>query len=667
MHFPVSFLFMNTRSKTLLLLLLILIGHAKAGAQSKWEVQEAEYRDSSSKARLNFYIAAAKGNFFSDRKTALIYAEKGLVLAQKTDQLVETALLYNLTGVIKMYNEQYADADACFEKTLAIGRQLNNEDLLIRGYTNTALNSSRQGQYQRSILQNLQLIPLVERSGDEEGLADVYGNISAAYYYQELNAQSEKWALKALALFRKLGHAYGTANMLNTLSTIAADRKQYGLALQYAGDCLKIKKELKDSAGIGNLYLNLAELYNQLKNNAAKMDMLKKAETIFLSLGEEGSLAKVYANFGVYYADEKKYSLAAAYDEKAMALAQRTKDPYILKTLNENLSSTYAHLNDLDTALVLSKLALAAKDSLTNLTVSRQIAEMETKYETEKKERVISEQNGQLDKQQLQLKERQFALAKQQYTIWGLALLLAFLVLTGYLLYRKNKLQQVQKLQTALLQEREKAARTIIIAEEKERRRIAQDLHDGVGQMLSAIKMNLTAYDENSNKEAASGRTKLDRIIALVDDSCKEVRSVSHNMMPNALLKKSLASAVREFVDKLDHSNLRIHLYTKDLDEPLDANTETVLYRVIQECINNVIRHSGADTVDISIIRDQREVTATIEDNGKGFIPANATKGLGVENMKNRIGYLNGTINIDSSIGSGTVVSVHVPLQQNIS
>ena len=176
--------------------------------------------------------------------------------------------------------------------------------------------------------------------------------------------------------------------------------------------------------------------------------------------------------------------------------------------------------------------------------------------------------------------------------------------------------------------------------------------------------MNLSAVESQLNIETKEQKHAFDNIIQLVDDSCKEVRSVSHNMMPNALMKNSLAAAIREFVDKLDQRTLKVHLYEQGLDERLDSNMETILYRIIQECVNNVIKHSGASTLDITIIKELDEITATIEDNGKGFDTSDPEKfeGIGLKNMSTRIAYLKGSIDIDSSPGNGTVVALHVPL-----
>ncbi len=183
--------------------------------------------------------------------------------------------------------------------------------------------------------------------------------------------------------------------------------------------------------------------------------------------------------------------------------------------------------------------------------------------------------------------------------------------------------------------------------------------------MMSAAKMNLSAFESEIIFNNAEQQQTFEKIINLVDDSCKEVRHVSHNMMPNVLLKNNLASAIHDFIDKIDKKTLEVHLYTDGLEERLDANTETVLYRVIQECVNNVIKHSDATSLDISIIRDRDSISATIEDNGKGFDMKDKEKfeGIGLKNIRTRVEYLKGSVEFDSVPGGGTAVSLHVPWQ----
>jgi signal transduction histidine kinase len=219
-------------------------------------------------------------------------------------------------------------------------------------------------------------------------------------------------------------------------------------------------------------------------------------------------------------------------------------------------------------------------------------------------------------------------------------------------------------MKSELIKQQELAVKAVIEAEENERQRIAKDLHDGVGQMMSAAKMNLSAFESELKWSDENQQQSFEKIIQLVDESCKEVRSVSHIMMPNALLKKNLAMAIGDFVDKLDKKKLQVHVYTEGLEERLDSNIETVLYRVIQECVTNVIKHAEATNLDISLIRDKDGINGTIEDNGKGFDISDKEKfeGIGLRNIITRIEYLKGTVDFDSAPHRGTVVGIHVPV-----
>ena len=182
--------------------------------------------------------------------------------------------------------------------------------------------------------------------------------------------------------------------------------------------------------------------------------------------------------------------------------------------------------------------------------------------------------------------------------------------------------------------------------------------------MMSVAKMNLSAYEHKASFSTAEEKADFERLIQLIDESCTEVRAVSHNMMPNALLKKSLGAAVREFISKLDSRRLAAHLYTEGLDERMDTNTEVVLYRVIQECVNNVIKHSDATTLDISIAKEKEQIAVTVEDNGKGFELSSkqASESMGLKNIRTRIQYLKGTVDFDTAPGKGTMVAIYVPV-----
>jgi two-component system, NarL family, sensor kinase len=173
--------------------------------------------------------------------------------------------------------------------------------------------------------------------------------------------------------------------------------------------------------------------------------------------------------------------------------------------------------------------------------------------------------------------------------------------------------------------------------------------------------MNLSAIEHELSFASPTQKLAFEKAMALVDEGCKEVRTVSHNMMPNALLKAGLATAVREFLDNLNSNVIKINLYTDGLNERIDSNAEAVLYRVIQECVNNVIKHAQATLLDISIVKDGTSISITIEDNGVGFdknVLKNNT-GIGLKNIETRMAFLKGSVEWETEPGKGTLVVLH--------
>jgi two-component system, NarL family, sensor kinase len=190
-------------------------------------------------------------------------------------------------------------------------------------------------------------------------------------------------------------------------------------------------------------------------------------------------------------------------------------------------------------------------------------------------------------------------------------------------------------------------------------------LHDGVGQLLSAAKLNLSNLDSKLTSKTEEQLLAMQNALSLVDDSVKEVRSVSHNMMPNTLIKQGLASAVREFITKLGSApTLKVDLEIIGLDTRLDNQVETVLYRVIQEIVNNIIKHANASQISMQLIRHDTELNIMIEDNGVGFDTNQLENfdGIGLKGIQTRIEFLNGSVHFDSTIGRGTTVIIDIPL-----
>ena len=259
------------------------------------------------------------------------------------------------------------------------------------------------------------------------------------------------------------------------------------------------------------------------------------------------------------------------------------------------------------------------------------------------------------------------AARRQRLLLASLAALAVAAGLTYLLLNRRRLRREVEFAQERSQLERQQAA-AVLAAEEAERRRIGADLHDGVGQLLTAAKLNLHALAEELRDGTPVGPQRLlAHALDVVDESFREVRDISHNLLPNALVKQGLARAVRDLLNKVASAGrLSIHLEVVGFDEGprLAAALESVLYRVIQEVVQNIIKHAHATELTLHIVRRPTELCVLVEDNGVGFAPAalDSEAGIGLKNIATRVAFLGGRAEFDSAPGRGTTGTLEVPL-----
>jgi signal transduction histidine kinase len=206
------------------------------------------------------------------------------------------------------------------------------------------------------------------------------------------------------------------------------------------------------------------------------------------------------------------------------------------------------------------------------------------------------------------------------------------------------------------------ATQSVLTGEETERRRLARDLHDGLGGMLSGIKLKLTNMKGNFILDE-KGKSDFENALEMLDKSVHELRQVAHNMMPEALIEFGLKDALGDFCSSID--NLRnIRLKFKFYGENIRAgqNIEIALYRIAQELVNNALKHSGASEILVDLVQEPERISLTVMDNGKGFDTnrINEFKGLGLSSLKSRVDALKGTMDILSEPGNGTEVRVEI-------
>ena len=223
-----------------------------------------------------------------------------------------------------------------------------------------------------------------------------------------------------------------------------------------------------------------------------------------------------------------------------------------------------------------------------------------------------------------------------------------------------NLRKQNQKLQSAILAEKERGFESVIQATEEERKRISKDLHDGIGQQLSALKMALSNMASNTSDE--DQQEDLEIIIDQFSKSAEEVRQVSHQMMPRTLMDYGLVNAIEDLLqNSFKFSDIKYDFEHRLIVERFDERIEISLYRVLQELINNIIKHSQASEISVQLIQNKGKLLLFVEDNGKGM-NNDASDGHGLLNIKSRLDMVKGTVNYEPSPSSGTSATISIPV-----
>ncbi len=709
-----------------------------------------------------------------DSTNTILYADKAIDIANKLNYKKGIAKSLEAKGNLFISKTNGPKALSYFKEASTIWLTLNDE----LSYAECLRNIGQA--YLIMLQQNNALVELEKaekifiKYKNKFGLSTVYQTIGNVYRDKGNNEIAIEYFLKALKLEEDNKDVKSIGSIQNNLGRLMNETKNYPEALKYYTQSIQTSKSIGDLRLIGIGQLNLCNIYAIQLNYPKAIELLLDAKENFIKSGftrgvqicinnlgainlrqgnyetaitylkESLSIAKenqtqlgvalVQQNIGYGYMKLKKYDESLKWFVEAEATANKYgAEPFTFGEIYNHRSMLDSSTQNFESALKYRSKYIAITEKISGESVVKQVNELKTKYDVEKKELLINLLNKtdsikslEIANQQNAINKNKFDLATQQLaltaaglqlaeadlqladdslqlsiknetilqnrldstqkeerikdlnkqkqiqalevyrkniTIVALGIFVVLIVLLGYSFYNRRILQQKANMQLAIAAQQQKATIEIIEAEEKERKRIAEDLHDGVGQLMTAAWLNLQVLNEESQTENSTQFPLINKTMLLVDESCKEVRQVSHNMMPNALLRKGLINSIQEFINQINTGKLSINLQTDELRKPLESHVETILYRVIQESVNNVVKHAQATQLDISINQDQTGVTVMVEDNGVGFNTSitRDTDGIGLQNIRSRIAYLKGTVNWDSSNTHGTLVSIHIP------
>ncbi len=536
-----------------------------------------------------------------------------------------------------------------------------------------------------------------EKLNDRSGVAALNIKIGAAYFKLGNFEKSLSAQMKALKMFEALKFDPGSAQALNNVAAVFEMQKQYDKAREYYWKAITMNLKNRDTIQAASVIINVGNIHYRQNNYDSAAWYWRDALRRIPKRASPHYESIAYNNLSETYTLQKKYDSAFIFINKAIELRKLTKDYqgltsslnnlgriYFLKnnyalaekTLNAALDSASAKNLKLEESKILLSLyqlhektgdlrkALSEyvkyatlEDSLSSERSRKNLDELLVTYETDKKEQQIVVQNAELSSQRILL-ERTYLVIGGLITIVGLLVIIFLLARSRF--QRKQQLAENEK-QLAV---REAYIDATIRSQENERKRFAQDLHDGMGQLISSLRLMVNQLDRNVSIEEKLSIAE--RSETILNDMHTEIRSIAFNLMPQTLIQHGLLPALQEMALRINQTGkIGVSVRGYDIPERLHEVHEISLYRIVQEWINNVIKYASASKIEVQLIGHEEEINITIEDNGVGFDPINLelSKGNGWKNIKSRVNLVKGEVEVDSvSQRKGTTLMIRIPV-----
>ncbi|NRF40881.1 sensor histidine kinase [Pedobacter foliorum] len=573
--------------------------------------------------------------------TCLLYF---LLLSGQADAQRQNAATKLQVAIDSMNKGNTDTAEVLFNQVIVEASKSNNFDLIARAkmnvgriYADKGRNVIALGLYQEALTQ-------AESVQNRKLQAAILKHIGALYISWKKFNEALTYYNKAEQLAVAVGDEELIADCQNNKGTVYEQQKKFDEAIKVYKNALDIYTRKNITAKISMALSNVAIVYKFQKNYQESLKYNFKAISLSEKTGDEWMMAATYNNIGNLYGEIGDYKNAILYCERALSIAKKIDALEIVESIYDSMAEAAAKAGDYKNAYAYRKQFSAAMDQFINIENAKQLSELNVKYETEKKHKIIQQQ--------------QFEITKRNYWLLVATLIFILVLLALYFSYRVYRHKQEQKLQQEVFRQKEVSAKALFEGEQNERIRIARDLHDGLGQMLSLVKMNLSSVE----KPVPS----LEQSMKLVDQTIDELRRISHNLIPEAL-NFGIFQALEDLAEKINASgstHMEIDIEQGLIERKFEMLKELSIYRVVQEIVNNMIKHARASQIHLTIGTNDIGIVLRISDNGCGLDEdaIGRSKGIGWNNIHTRVHLLDGKIKIHSEKLSGTQIEIFLPL-----
>ncbi|MEZ5195471.1 MAG: tetratricopeptide repeat protein [Bacteroidales bacterium] len=593
--------------------------------------------------------------------SALIVIRKAIKLSDSTADLKRYAdntiqmgnLVFRTEGPRKA-NPYYLESKEIYQRladSAGIANSLNGLGVMLMQLT----------EYDSAIRYFLDYLRICQSIDDRESLGKGYVNLGLTYFELGDLEKAGDYYLKSIIINEEHNNQRYLGSAYNNLGAIAYEKGDYDTALKFYKMGLLIDEKLKNLPGIADRNTNIGNIYLEKNDLDAAFSHYSLALDIYHQTGQKDGMIAAYKNQGWIFYLRGNYRQALRVYDSCLVLAELYNLPYRSIELYWNIFTAYEKMGNYKLAFENLVKYYAKNDSVFTLEKEEIIAHLTLEYEKEKDQaQILALQNENLEKD---LDLRQRTNQRNIYLASGSVLVLALSFLFVLFQYKSRKDKIISEQKIVQLEEEKKllAARAIVEGQEEERKRIAKDLHDGLGVILSTVKMHFSLLKEKS----PDNKPLIEKASKLLEQATGDVRRISHNMMPGLLTKLGLYEAAEELFDKVNEiEGLEAHIRIEGEQARLPENTEIMLYRIIQEMVNNTIKHANAKNLVLSMEINPGQLLLKYSDDGTGFNVDDklAQKSIGLSSIQSRVSFLNGTEEIESSEGNGVTYTILVPV-----
>jgi len=556
------------------------------------------------------------------------------------------------------------------------------------------------------------IIKICERTNDKKSLAIAYRREGNFFFYSNYFEKVMEFYLKSIRLCEETNYEEGKAtcldnmgNLLNARNELLFNENDYRSSIKYQKEALNMRIKTKDPTQIANSFTNLGNTYMTGKDfdsadtcfsNAMKLYLkLNNSDGIVISLlnlGELNFKLGISKNNSVYFEKAIPYykncidscglqkdslrpcyvlclldlgkisahlgqkQAAIDYFMKGLATAEKMKRKDLIRSFYKELADVYSSILQFDKAYFYQTIYATIKDSILNAENNKMISNLHIIYDTERKEKEIADQQILIKKQEF----RFIALLAIAISVITIIILIVVLFYNRYIMKQKTALNQVR-------------LKAVIDTQEQERKRIAKDLHDSVGQLLFILKMNLEKAGKEESKGSATGFSTIQASVKTLDEANMELRNIALQMMPRVLSELGIQGAISDLLSNTQKAiGLKCNLESHSLEKGIDETIQISVFRIFQEILSNILKYAGATEINVNLYTVNKQLILITEDNGIGFefdfksaghLPRKTeSSGMGLLNMATRAEALNGTILFEPSPNKGTITTVRVPI-----